>query len=271
MSQKVNQVYEKYNPDKFDLSEYNKVLDYQYKSIKNALILAVRQNHSEYSKLIENKIFDKVNIILSNFSKVFTLNYDLLPYWSTMSLSPEDRLVDFFTDKSNFEPYLLTWAEEKKRKQIYYLHGNICLYRKSIFENTNTYKKKSKGNLLCELEEIFKVGGFPLFVSEGKWEKKLEQIYSSSYLTFCLINFRNIEHDLTIMGWSFSDEFDKHIIDSISKNKLLKKIIVGIYPKNPDGTEKLQEEIEKEKAYIKSKLHRANCVLEYFDSETFGD
>ena len=89
----------------------------------------------------------------------------------------------------------------------------------------------------------------PLYVSEGNWEDKLEQIQSNKYLRFCHEALSEIDGHLTIYGHDLSDSADKHIVDAINKSKV-EVIAYGIY------------ELDKKSQFLKE-LERTSLKRKY--------
>ncbi|CDQ41548.1 MULTISPECIES: DUF4917 family protein [Virgibacillus] len=68
----------------------------------------------------------------------------------------------------------------------------------------------------------------PLYVSEGNWEDKSDQIESNKYLRFCYKSLRKIDGHLTIFGHSLDESADKHIVDAINESNV-EVIAFGIH------------------------------------------
>lgn len=57
-------------------------------NIRNSFIDSLVYTHPLTSSIITDDTKNKVHVILSNFSQIFTSNYDLLLYWICMSTKP---------------------------------------------------------------------------------------------------------------------------------------------------------------------------------------
>lgn len=248
-----------------EVTKYNEFIISKYGKIRDSLISAIKDGHITYEEICEGFQLEIIKKSIHRFDKVFTLNYDLLPYWATMSNS--SKFVDFF-----FGTYFDLSQTDifPGKKAIYYLHGSLYLYQESLYEYGRVGKICSYGEgLLNRLSNLFEDGRVPLFVSEGTSEQKKKKIYSNSYLSFCSNSLKNIDGTLTIFGWAFAEQ-DQHIIDLINNNEEnITKIAISIFTGNGEIPE---NEITKLVRSIKSKLHNFHdSKITFFDSETFWE
>lgn len=221
------------------------------KKVRSSLIRTVQNIHTPYNDINRLEILDKINKEFKKYKRIFTTNYDLIPYWAIM----EDRkkFVDYFWNSGSYFDEFETDISSTKIA-IYYLHGALHIFE----DDGDTYKIISKGKAL--LEKVYSEienGGMPLFISEGESSYKLSKIKSSDYLMFCLRKLRNSENDVVVFGHSFSEKFDQHIIDAL-KNGKRKTIAISIFPYIDD--------IEGITSKIKGLLPRHNII--FFDSTT---
>jgi hypothetical protein len=240
-----------------------------YERIRNSLIETIRKVH------IEREEIDFVDEYLATslFRKarnIFTTNYDLLSYWTMLSVNEhvdnsEDKYGDsFFYDYKDYRKvsdlYFSESFSQNTGKKIYYLHGALHLY-----EDDGVVKKLSKvtKKLLEELETNLTLGFLPLFVSEGNWVLKKKAIESNSYLRFCYDRLRQTKGSLTIFGHSLNEEMDKHIAEAINESKI-EKVIYGIYDKG-----KTPNEVKFEQARIKKIFENKEVV--FYKSSTIFD
>jgi hypothetical protein len=68
---------------------------------------------------------------------------------------------------------------------------------------------------------------YPLFVAEGAAEKKLEQIYQSSYLSYALDKLGRIKGPLVVFGSALGDS-DDHIRRAIASNRKLTHLYISV-------------------------------------------
>lgn len=124
-------------------------------------------------------------------------------------------------------PYLVFSQRLGDTRGLLYLHGALHLYL-----NDGQLRKHSwtrTGQRLTDLiRDGLRQGQYPLFVAEGRPDKKLMQIQSSGYLWYCLDKLRNIKSPLVVFGHSLGSS-DGHIADAIASNRKLPSIYVGLH------------------------------------------
>lgn len=161
--------------------------------------------------------------------KVYTLNYDLLLYWTIMGWLDRGgpRIDDGFrSDEDNPEAPYVVWDGSGHSINVYYLHGALHLLdagssvRKITWCRTDT-------SLIEQINNALDRGVYPLFVSEGTAEQKMDRIMHSGYLDKGLRSLERIGHSLFLYGISMSDN-DAHIIKAIRDSNVA-RMFVGIY------------------------------------------
>jgi hypothetical protein len=176
-----------------------------YIDLQKALASAVKGVHPNFSAI---PTYD-IGGCLSTYKNIFTTNYDLLPYWAILN-GHSHEFVDFFFGErkfnaSNTEVY-------SKKIPIHYMHGALHLRSNGILD-----ARKIPITLEGGLKEALKMEfdqEFPLFISEGSSELKLNRIKSNSYLNFCYEELISSNGGLVIFGHDLS-EYDEHIVNAI--------------------------------------------------------
>ena len=160
---------------------------------------------------------------------VFTLNYDLLTYWSAMASGPTSAIRDFFWSQHNTFDINNATLEEGGTG-LFYVHGGVHLWRDSKSGRTGKWTKRSGGALLTRLEADFRSlpSRRPLLVSEGTSAQKMAVIRRSDYLTYALQALSENMTDTVIFGASFADQ-DAHIIGAIASGRQ-RRIAISIHP-----------------------------------------
>jgi hypothetical protein len=196
-----------------------------YSRTKNSLAAAVNFAHVPHgitALLLINNAF-------RSFSRIYTTNYDLLPYWAIMHTDVW-RFKDLFWGENNtFDPKDTSVNVDKCA--IYYLHGAIHLV-----ELPDGKTKKLVGNGLTTLADLFDLEHpeyFPLFISEGTSEGKLSRIKRNDYLRFAFEKFQTEEGNLVVLGHSLHKDYDQHLTDALSSSGLV-SIAVGVWPHQPE-------------------------------------
>lgn len=197
--------------------EYNK----ESKSLREDLISVVRKVHPKYRSDINESSYEACGKFLKNFSNVFTVNYDLILYWTLLKIGG-------FSDGFGLDLH-----STKYRKfnigaicNTYYLHGALHLFD----ENGETIKRKrGSDDLIMDAIEnsVESEGRIPMFVAEGEAKKKAEKIRRSPYLSHCLEKLRSIEGVILLYGHSAAAN-DSHILDSIWSSKV-SQIYVSVH------------------------------------------
>ena len=239
--------------------ERKKILE-DSKNLKEYLVQIITNNHPDKITEISDKEFLCSCNFIKTFDLVFTLNYDLLLYWSTIKLKDfikddlikdvDLKITDGFYDPNDGSTEYVIYANDSAFKQkINYLHGALHMYDKKHEIIKNTYSRTGKAlkeqtltNLMSDI--------YPIFVSEGTSEQKKARIMHNAYLNHTYKSFAKIgakESSLIVFGTLLKTN-DKHIRDAILCNKV-KNIYFGI--SSEKGKEELAEFInELEKAKV---------------------
>ena len=211
----------------------NKSLIKQIKSdaekLKNILVKTIADNHPESPSSIKESEYYCCTRFLSNFKNVYTLNYDLLLYWTIMHYNSKEQVIydDGFRTPEYGKQEYVTWEVENTNKQnIHYLHGALHLFdagaelQKYTWVNTGI-------TLLQQIKAALDKDFFPVFVVEGESKEKKERINHSNYLSRSYRSFSSIGGAVYIEGHSLAQN-DNHIIELIPKSKV-RNLFVGIF------------------------------------------
>lgn len=158
---------------------------------------------------------------------IFTLNYDLMLYWSILQGNLRRLLRDSFSDLGKYNNHFTPRKQCRNYincTNVFYLHGALHL-RTDMYNET--YKIINNDNILNTLFDDLDNGIFPTIVFEGTTEEKKQKIYNNKYLTIAYETLENIYGNLFTYGFSFSQN-DQHIIDAII-NSRLSRLYVGLY------------------------------------------
>ncbi|TBH76270.1 DUF4917 family protein [Aquirufa nivalisilvae] len=223
------------------------------KKLKEKLIETIAENHPKYPSEIEESKFLACEIFLKHFLQskgyIFYLNYDLLLYWTLMHFldkKDDEKTKIELRDGFGKETWLegaeievnnyLSWLGKSNDQNIHYLHGALHLYK------TDTELVKfswlDQGiSLIKQAKMALQESRFPLFVSEGDSDKKLNKINETPYLHYSYDSFKGVlcsrsnrkagNTCMFTFGFSFSDN-DKHIFSHFATGKI-KHLFVGIF------------------------------------------
>lgn len=219
-------------------------------ALKDILIQTVANNHPNIPNEIEDDQFWACRRFLSHFlgndnkdGKVYTLNYDLLLYWTLMHEDmafgePIDLVTnDGFGRDEDTEPEYVNWMGESGAhgQRVHFLHGALHLFDAGVELQKYTWVNTGKP-LLEQAREASGANKFPLFVAEGKSNQKLAKIKHSAYLHHSYKSFSSQmgqrNDALFIFGHS-SAENDQHILKKIARGKIA-QVYVGLYG-DPDS------------------------------------
>lgn len=236
-----------------------------YDTIKNALIQSVRTNHPKISKIDIN--LPKIWNYLSQYSEIYSLNYDLLIYWAL--LLGNESLGTHFKDcfisgefKSDWEELRKPYGSAKNVSLVFYPHGNLAL-ETDILGLEKKVKTQKQIDLLDTIFERWNQGlSIPLFVSEGTSTQKLNTIKRSNYLTEIYYNaFSKISGNLLIYGWSLSEQ-DTHLINALN-SETISKICISVFTQNAY----MQDEIIRIENLLKKKGFKEEDII-FVDSNS---
>lgn len=208
------------------------------KNLRNSFIQSIFYIHPLKSSFFNEDTKNKISEFLSNFSDVFTTNYDLFLYWiiNTGKFN-SNPLTSIFKDGFGYTGQPETqWLPEpiwinNQEQNTYYLHGAL-----HIFHNTDIYKiRYSHDNpLVKQVSDKIDKGDYPIVVFEGKYKQKLLHIKNNPYLRYSYEQLKKIKAPIFIFGSSLNIHSDQHIIDAI-KNSEAKLIYIGLYNENDDA------------------------------------
>lgn len=250
------------------------------KALKDILIQTVANNHPNIPNDIADENFWACRKFLSHFlgdanrdGKVYTLNYDLLLYWTLMHEDmgfddPIDLAAnDGFGRDEDTEPEYVNWMGESgaHTQRVHYLHGALHLFDAGAELQKYTWVNTGKP-LLEQAREAMGANKFPLFVAEGKSNTKLAKIKHSAYLHHSYKSFSSQmaqrNDALFIFGHSLADN-DQHVLKKIARGKIA-QVYVGLYG-SPESQENKQIR-SAANALARSRDERVTLDVAFFDA-----
>jgi len=281
--EKASGVLPAYRPNEKELSITMK--DHAIK-LKERLIETIAQNHPLFPSAIEENKYKRCISFLSKFldagGTVYTLNYDLLLYWTVMygmeqnliRVAPIDgfgRDTDFEDGEISVSEYV-TWQGDSKAhaQNIHYLHGALHIYDRGPDVEKFTWSDK-KIRLVDQARTALSEGRFPLFVAEGESQKKMEKIIHCGYLYHSFKSFsatmkygtKTSKSCLFTFGVSFGDN-DDHILSKIPKGKVA-HLFVSIYG---DPNTPANKQIIASAERMKRKRKSEDLNISYYDAQS---
>lgn len=249
-------------------------------ALKDILIHTVASNHPTKPNEIADEQFWHCRQFLSHFigngnkdGRVYTLNYDLLLYWTLMHEDMElDKPIDLaandgFGRDEDTEPEYVNWMGESSAhgQRVHYLHGAVHLFDSGAELQKYTWINTGIP-LLEQARQAMDLGKFPLFVAEGESNQKLAKIKHSAYLHHSYKSFsaqmRQRNDALFIFGHSLADN-DKHVLKKIAGGTIA-QVYVGLYG-DPDslGNKRIQAAAT---ALARSRSEKAPLEVVFFDA-----
>lgn len=218
-------------------------------SLRKSLIDAVNSLHPEHVFTIPEERSKACSGFLSEYLDnegcVFSTNYDLLPYWVLMRNEAKNAIDGFGRDletdldeeyipEEDLEYSELRWGKYRDTQNVFYLHGALPLFDTGRYIVKEEYD--SQHYLLENINKRIANKEYPIFVTGGDANDKMNHIMHNKYLSFCYDKLCCIEGSLITFGFNFG-EYDTHIIDAINiaahqgkkaGNKLF-SIYIGVY------------------------------------------
>lgn len=215
-------------------------------ALKDILISTVAGTHPEGPFDLSEAEFNHCRTFLSNFlgegrkGYVFTLNYDLLLYWTLMHSEPpfgteEIRLTTddgFGNDPDDSDASYVVWQGETNPydTRVHYLHGAMHLFDAGHQLQKYTWVRTGE-RLVDQARDAIDMGKFPVFVSEGTSRQKYAKIRHNAFLYQSLkvfgANANTGKHCFFLHGHSL-DANDDHVLNLLGRGKA-GKVYVSIH------------------------------------------
>ncbi len=219
----------------------------QAADLKDGLARTLAGLHPERPADISDAAYARVRAFIEPFGRVYSANYDLLLYWTTMHDEAPERshfttADDGFRNPDDPSAEYVVWNYLDPHAQtIYYLHGALHLYRD--MDNGEVQKLtwvRTGEPLIEQIRRQLAANRFPLIVAEGSSNEKLARIQTSDYLARGLRSLAAIGGSMAVFGLSMSTN-DAHILKSVAASKV-SRLAVSVYgDSNSDANRELIE------------------------------
>lgn len=232
--------------------------------LRDLLVSTIARSHPSWPGEIEAHRYEACKKFLKRFSRIYTLNYDLLLYWAVMQseLPPPVDSDDGFRSSDDPSVDYVVWEPSESHGQtINYVHVALHLFDTGS-ELVKFTWSKTHVRLLDQIREALSVGKYPLFVAEGDSQSKLRRIRHHAYLAKAERAMLSIQGTLVVYGMSFGDS-DAHILRWLLRGKL-KGLLVSLYgdPDSPSNRA-LRERV----AALAAKRHTKHPLsIAFFDA-----
>lgn len=240
--------------------------------LKETLLKSVQELHPEHVYKLPDDKSAACAAFLSPFlnsgGQIYTTNYDLLLYWVLMREGVNNPIDGFGKEVFNHdevtkgaEPELsdLFWGPNKDDQNVHYLHGALHLFDAgaAVFKEQYSYDAYLLQNITARLNN----GEYPIFVTAGTSDEKLEHIRHNQYLSHCYDKLSKVSGSLVTFGFNFG-EYDEHIIEAINRAKANKdmgsklwSVYIGVYS-------------AADEAHIRSIENKFRLKVTLFDAKT---
>ncbi|MEI2719908.1 MAG: DUF4917 family protein [Gemmatimonadales bacterium] len=206
-------------------------------ALKEVLVQTLGRRHPSRPSEVSAAEYGYARRFLSRFNDVYTLNYDLLLYWTVMQteILPNLEFSDGFrTPEDGPAPYVTWEMENSYNQKMFYLHGALHIFDGGHEVQKYTWRNTQEA-LMDQIRAALEQELYPIYVSDGDSTAKRAQIRHSDYLVRGHKSLLGISGALYVYGHSM-DPGDDHVIRLIEKNKC-KQLCVGLYgdPFSPDN------------------------------------
>ncbi len=223
--------------------------------LKELLVQAIAGSHPSRPSDVSDDQYSACRTFLSHFigdhrgktllGKVYTLNYDLLLYWTVLH-TDLDPMTIWLASAATEEPEALvnddgfrapeddplaayvTWEAEgaADHQTLHFLHGALHLFDHGAELQKKCWERAGQIPLIDQIRAELALDKFPLFVAEGNSQGKLARIRHSGYLQRSLKSFASMCRSSTktgtalfIYGHSLAAN-DDHVLRFIERGKI---------------------------------------------------
>src|SRR6266403_640686 len=202
--------------------------------LKELLARTIAASHPDRPSDISGEQYAACRAFLSNFDRIYTVNYDLLLYWALMQkeIEPQIESDDGFREPEDGPAEYVTWDVQRTGKQnIFYLHGGLHIF---------------------------------VAVAEGSHTSKLDRIQHSGFLNRSYRSFAEIGSSLFIFGLSFG-EADEHILKLLDRGKVKQAFISLHGDPNSERNTRIAERAELMRT---RRPPKRPLTVEFYDSDS---
>ena len=207
-------------------------------SLREILANVIASNHPERSNEISDDQFKSCRAFLNNFKTTYTLNYDLLLYWTSMKDDVDGQNLKFddgFRQPDDGPRDYVVWGfSDSGQQNVFYMHGALHIFDAGAEVQKYTWSNTGIA-LIDQILEALEAGRYPIYVSEGTSQSKLDRVMHSSYLIRGYRSLSQITGSLFIFGHSLQQS-DEHVLKCIEDSNV-QNVYVSIFgdPDSPDN------------------------------------
>jgi hypothetical protein len=240
-------------------------------ALKELLVQTIASSHPALPSEITDAEYTACQAFLGNFKRVYTLNYDLLLYWTQMHHEDEAKITSDDGFRAPFEDTIddvesdyVVWIPKFSRKQrMFYLHGALHIFDNGTEIQKFTYSRTGVP-LIEQISRALNDDNFPVFVAEGTSEEKVERIRHNDYLAKAYHSFEEIQYCLFIHGHSLAPN-DEHFLQMIERGRT-DHLFIGLHG-DPDSDSN-KRIIRRAERMISNRRAEQPLAVSYYDSES---
>ena len=238
--------------------------------LREVLVSAIAGNHPAMPGEIDNTAYWSCRQFLSHFDRIYSVNYDLLLYWTMMhddlpfAEEINLRADDGFRTPDDGETEYVTWEiENTNRQNVFYLHGALHLFDAGAELQKYTWCNTGV-RIIDQVRTALSQHLYPVFVAEGSSISKVARIKHSDYMSRCFRSFSAIGGSLFVYGHSLADS-DNHIFKAITKGKV-RNLYVSLYGDSESETN--QAIVEKATSLASGRTDQNVLNVYFFQAES---
>jgi hypothetical protein len=232
--------------------------------LRELLVQTIANSHPAWPGEIREDEFQACKAFLAHFSNIYTLNYDLLLYWTVMHVNVGDVPTSddgFRKPEDDYEADYVVWEPSNSKGQnLWFLHGALHLFDTGLEVQKYTWCNTGE-RLINQIRRALQQNYFPIFVSEGTSGEKMERIRHNDYLAKGYRSFCEIGHALFIYGHSLAAN-DEHFLKRIEKGRVT-QLYVGIYG---DPEAEWNKPIIRRAMQMVDNRQKHNLAVHFFDA-----
>ncbi len=235
-------------------------------NLREILAKTLARRHPDHVGSIKSAEYEAARVFLANFDHFFTLNYDLLLYWTLLQQIEKVEYDDGFrSDPDDPDAPWVAWnSYNQYRQKIYFIHGGLHLYAEGATLKKLTFKRTGEA-LLKQIRSQLKLGAFPLIVTEGTSQEKHAAILRHAYLGKCLRSLASCGGSLFIHGHSLDDN-DSHVLRAIVEAKY-KAIFVSLHG-SPESEDNRAMRLRAEALAARRQPGQAPLAVHFYDADS---
>ena len=229
-----------------------------------ARVLAAKHPDNHYD--ITEDEYIAARTFLSHFERIYSVNYDMLLYWTVMQeVGPDVVRNDGFGNPEDEDAEYVAWQPYATfpSQRVFYLHGSLHLYDSGV-ELAKITWSRTQVPLVTQIRDALAQGRYPLIVTEGTSTEKVTKILHSAYLNHAIRSFSRITGALFVYGLSLTPN-DQHLLQRITESPL-EALYVSIYG---DPSSAANQEIVRRAAAISDNRGAGHpLTVHFYDAES---